>query len=280
MELPEVEDMFIFPPAGDDSISIGAAILAYLKIQKKRKGSTYIEPLKDLYLGEDITEKIEDFIANLDTSDYRIQKPENINEVAAYLLASNKIVARFAGRMEYGPRALGNRSILANPSDLLNVHRLNSAIKCRDFWMPFAGTILDKYEDKYIINPKKIRAPYMILSFDTVPENRKEIIAAIHQSDFTIRPQILDYETNPDYYEIIDKFAQLTGIGAVLNTSLNLHGHPIVNLPEEAFHLLQNSALEYMILGPYMLSKVTADDPLEVMEKYKSGKIAYSSDIK
>ncbi len=258
-ELDEVEDFFIFPAAGDDSISVGAAILGYVDMKKDRGESYSFEPLNTMYFGEPIDEHVERFVENMDKDAFIVTKPENINEEIANLLAQNEMVARCSGRMEYGPRALGNRSILANPSDFHNVQRLNFMIKCRDFWMPFAGTVLDKYAHRYLINPKNIKGHYMVIAFPTVPDNREQIQAAIHQSDFSMRPQILEREYNPDYYDIIEKFEEKTGIGAVLNTSLNLHGDAMVNLPEEAFHVLTHSGLTYLALNDYLIAKRNPD---------------------
>jgi len=244
-----IEEMFIFPASGDDNISIGAGILGSLDLGEKD-----IKPLRDLYLGEDISRQTEDFIKCLSNDRYEVTKHDDIADVASDLLSKNKVVARCAGRMEFGPRALGNRSLMANPSNLYNIQVLNKMIKCRDFWMPFAGTVLDKYADEYIVNHRE--APYMILAFDTKDDHWESIQGATHQADRSIRPQILKREWNPDYYDIIDRFRAKTGLGLILNTSLNLHGEPMVNTVEEAFSVLERSALEYLILeGGYLIRK-------------------------
>lgn len=256
-ELPGVENTFWFPAAGDDSVAIGAAILATIAHQKAKNLQPAIEPMTDPYWGEPVDAAIESFMNSYDFNGFSVEKPVNVNRSVAELLAKNEIIARCAGRMEYGPRALGNRSILANAGSLDNIQTLNAMIKNRDFWMPFAGTVLDRAQDRYLINPSHVPSPYMILSFDTVPENWTDIRAATHQADHTIRPQILTRTFNPDYYEILDHFEQITGVGAILNTSLNLHGDPMVNLPEEAIHVMTHSALKHLVLGPYLISKQT-----------------------
>ena len=258
IELDCVKDAFWFPAAGDDSIAVGAAILATVKLQKNRSSSVNISPMENIYWGEPIDTEIEKFIQTTDLNGIQVEKLNNIDEKVGNLLAENEIVARCTGRMEYGPRALGNRSILANPSSIENIQKLNAMIKCRDFWMPFAGTVLDSAVERYLINPKNVPSPYMILSFDTKPELRAQIKAATHQSDGTIRPQILTQEVNPSYYNVIKQFEAQTGIGALLNTSLNLHGDPVVNLPSEALHVLTHSALKYLALGHYLLTKEPA----------------------
>ena len=153
-----------------------------------------------------------------------------IEEKIADLLVSDGVVARCAGRMEFGARALGNRSILANPSDHRVVDVINRMIKSRDFWMPFAPTMLREREADYLVNPKGLASPYMMLAFPTNSKGRDEIVAAIHPQDGTARAHILDEAWNPAYYRVIREFERRTGIGAVLNTSFNLHGEPLVVL--------------------------------------------------
>src|SRR5439155_1574131 len=157
-----------------------------------------------------------------------------MNVKANMLLASDGVVARCAGRMEFGARALGNRSILANPSDHRVVPLINRMIKNRDFWMPFAPSVLREREADYLVNPKGLASPYMMLAFPTNPKRRDEIVAAIHPHDGTARAHILDETWNPGYHRVIREFERRTGIGAVLNTSLNLHGEPLVGSPAES----------------------------------------------
>jgi carbamoyltransferase len=184
-----------------------------------------------------------------------VSQPGNINLTIAKLLAENKIVARCSGRMEFGARALGNRSILANPSDFTNLNTINEAIKCCDFWMPFTPSILEEEMPRYIQNHDRIFAPYMCITFDSTPEARRDLRAALHPKDFTVRPQCVIKAWNPDYHEIISEFKRLTGIGGVLNTSFNLHGEPNVCSPADAIHTLDNSGLNYLAMGSYLLSK-------------------------
>lgn len=249
------DDIFVFPTAGDESVSIGAAYLAYAAHQRKKGKSVDIQPISDVYWGENIDGAIEKAVRDIDSDFFTVSKPQNIEEAAAELLAKNTIVGLCQGKMEYCPRALGNRSLLANPSDIRNVERLNDTIKRRDFWMPFALTVLKENEKEYIINPFNVPGHYMIMGFDTVPENRDRIIAGIHQADKTVRPQILEKSYNPRYHSIISKFKEKSGIGAVLNTSLNLHGEPMVNLPAEALTLMRNSDLSYLVLGDYLIAR-------------------------
>ena len=121
--------------------------------------------------------------------------------------------------------------------------------------MPFAPVIMKERENEYIINPKNVCAPYMMLSFET-SNKRGEYIAAVHQADLTVRPQIIEDGWNPEYYKILKEFERETGRGVLLNTSFNLHGYPIVYGPEEALWVFENSGLEYLALGNYLVYKV------------------------
>ena len=155
--------------------------------------------------------------------------------------------------MEFGQRALGNRSILADPSNPYIKQKINSAIKNRDFWMPFAPVILDKYEKKYLKNKKRIISKYMTIGYQSTKEGYNKLIAAAHPADKSLRAQILFKKDNPKLYKILNSFAKKTGVGGLLNTSFNLHGHPIVNSPEEAIYVLQNSELDGLLLNNFFI---------------------------
>jgi carbamoyltransferase len=249
-EIDEVEKLFVFPSCGDETNAIGAA-WAYLEDQGMYE---LIKPLQSMYLGVSPDERMFRQAEDLATSKgYKVYKPADVGLEVASLLARGEIVARCTGREEFGARALGNRSILADPSRPELVPVLNRAIKNRDFWMPFACTVLASHENRYIHNPKNFPAPYMILAFQS--RLTEEIIAGVHPNDGTIRPQVLSRETNPEYHHIIEEFARRTGRGAVLNTSFNLHGEPIVSSPLEAMDVFERSGLEHLNLGPYLIHK-------------------------
>jgi carbamoyltransferase len=182
-------------------------------------------------------------------------------EEIAVLLASKRIVARFAEAEEWGPRALGNRSILADPRDMGIIRKLNFAIKHRDFWMPFAASILEEDAARYLsgydpaANGQSGAPPlYMTEAYDTNQPAGEEIVAGTHPFDKTVRPQVVD-ALNPGYRDIIRAFKRRTGVGAVLNTSFNLHGYPIVGTPQLAVETLLNSELDALALGPYLVWK-------------------------
>lgn len=256
-ELKEVKEVFFMPSCGDESTSIGAAFLGYLQTCRGRGIKPKIAPIRDLYWGPDFSSKeIESFLKNEGfRKKYSIKKVDDPERVVAKFLAKGKIVARLRGRMEWGARALGNRSILVHPSLTEIVPVLNEQVKNRDFWMPFAPSILAERANDYLINPKKIPAPYMIIAFLTTPRGRKELRAAIHPYDFTVRPQIVEKSRNESYYRLIKEFEKITGVGAVLNTSFNLHGFPIVLGPKEAIYVFENSGLEYLVLENYLICK-------------------------
>lgn len=249
--LANVRDFFAMPSAGDESNAIGACFWGSLQLNGKFASWRSLKPLRDLYLGPEFT----DSEIQKSRKKYKVVKLKDPEARIAQMLKDGQIIARFAGRMEFGARALGNRSILADPTVPGLVNTINRQIKSRDFWMPFAPTILAEDANKYLRNPKKLSCPYMTIAFDTNPESRADLSGAIHSFDYTCRPQILSKVANPSYYNLIKNFKKLTGRGAILNTSFNLHGDPIVNSPQNALHTFDKSNLQYLVLNDYLISK-------------------------
>jgi carbamoyltransferase len=247
-----LRDLFVFPSCGDESNAVGAAYLAYMA-----RGGTAPQSFGPAYLGPSIEpEDVETVIRERDLAGrYRVSEHEQIEDRIADLLVSDGVVARCAGRMEFGARALGNRSILANPSDHRVVTLINKMIKNRDFWMPFAPSILREREADYIVNPKGFASPYMMLAFATNPKRRDEIVAAVHPQDGTARAHLVDEAWNPGYHRVIREFERRTGIGAVLNTSFNLHGEPLVGSAVDAVDTFERSGLPHLALGRWLISK-------------------------
>ncbi len=252
-----VRDLFVFPSCGDESNAAGAAYLGYLDLCGRAGRRPAPRPFGPAYLGPDLDDdEIASLIRTRDlAARYRVSEPASIEEKTADLLASDGVVARCTGRMEFGARALGNRSILANPSDPRVVGLINRMIKNRDFWMPFAPTVLREREGDYLVNPKGLASPYMMLAFPTNAKRRDEIMAAVHPHDGTARAHILDEAWNPEYYRVIREFERRTGIGAVLNTSFNLHGEPLVCSAEDAVDTFERSGLPHLALGRWLISK-------------------------
>ncbi len=253
LELDQVDDLFVMPSCSDESNSIGAAYYASNCLFKVSS----LKPLEHLYLGAIYDNDVIDAsVSNfLFTNKVTVKKCDNINTVIANLLSDGKIVARYSGREEFGARALGNRSILSDPSKIENIVKINKMIKQRDFWMPFAGSFCNDDVNGLISNPKSHYAPYMVITFDTT-DSVENFIAATHPYDKTIRPQMVSESVNPNYYSIINEFQEKTKKkSGVLNTSFNLHGHPIVSSPVDALEVFDKSGLENIAVGDYIIIK-------------------------
>lgn len=256
-ELNGVDSFFVPPSGGDESLSIGAA---YKLLEDRwRVGRMRMEdigPLTHAYLGPAYDRRR--ILAAVEASNAGggcvIRTGASANDVAG-LLADGKVVARLCGRMEFGARALGNRSILADPRDRRVVKKVNEKIKSRDFWMPFCPSILEERASDYLVNPKGFKAPFMTLAFDTRSAGRNELIAALHPADFTARPNLVSAEVNPEYHAVIKAFEKLTGTGAVLNTSLNRHGHPIDCTPEDGLSTFANSGLDAIVMEDVLITR-------------------------
>ncbi|MGH8059707.1 MAG: carbamoyltransferase C-terminal domain-containing protein, partial [Candidatus Entotheonellia bacterium] len=257
LEMPEVEDMFVFPSCGDETNAVGAAYWVYADERRKSGEPIDIAPLSDLYWGktwedDDIEQAISAFAF---AEKVRVETPADIERRVAELLAHGEVVARVKGRMEFGARALGNRSILANPSDPQVIKTINEMIKKRDFWMPFAPSVTAERVRDYISKPKDVPAPYMILAFDSVPAKESVFPAGIHPYDRTARPQEVTEQHNPSYHRLIRYYGEMTGEEIILNTSFNVHGLPIAYTPQQALMTLDNSGLQYLAIGSFLLSK-------------------------
>lgn len=259
-ELSAVRSLTVAPSCGDESLAIGAAAYGYSVL--KAGDLSELEVLKDLYLGsecsDDTVKQAIDSYPYVEKCDVEYFEPngaDTIEKAVARVLAGNDVVGRFKGRAEWGARALGNRSILANPSSRDNVRLINEMIKNRDFWMPFATSILFEESDEYLVNPKNVYAPFMAITFETKERAHRELPAALHPYDQTSRPQMVKREVNPEYHALISHFSELTGISGVLNTSFNLHGEPNVETPTDALRTFEHSGLRYLALGNYLLKK-------------------------
>jgi carbamoyltransferase len=251
-ELPEVEDVFFYPAADDGGTPVGAALEVYHRLCEKRGLRPGKSVLADLYYGQEFADS--DIEAAIAASPYHgsaAEIPEGMAEAVSEMLVQGKIVARFDGRDEWGPRALGNRSILADPRDLRVIRKINFAIKQRDFWMPFAVSLFEEDLHHYLLNGRPAR--YMIEAFDTTPRG-EDLVAGTHPFDRTARPQTVN-DWNPGWRRIIEGFRDRTGVGGVLNTSFNLHGFPIVGTPEAALYTFENSALDALAIGNWLITR-------------------------
>ncbi len=251
-EIKKLKKLFVGGSASDESLCISSAICLREDMLKDKKD---FKRITNLYLGPSSSYEEENkIVKKLDKKKYKIVFGTNENLIVKKLL-EGKIIGRCVGRMEFGQRALGNRSILADPRNILIKEKINAAIKNRDFWMPFAPIILDKVSKKYIENPKNLESPFMTIGFKTTKKGYENMIAASHIADKSARPQILKKKDNFKLYNLINKFYEKSGCGALLNTSFNLHGYPIVNTPKDAFYVFKNSDLDILILNNFMIFK-------------------------
>jgi carbamoyltransferase len=242
-EIKNLKDIFISASGGDESLSIGCCY--YMNKDKKNY------PLENLYLGF----KEKNININKISKKNSIKSIKNSNEIVRRLI-NGEILGMFNDRAEFGARALGNRSILARPDLKGTVKKINEAVKNRDFWMPFAVTILNEHHKNFIINKKSLKSSHMTMGFDTVKSNLKFIVSGTHPYDETVRPQILERDFNPKYYDLINRFYKKTKIPALLNTSLNLHGKPTVNCLDQAIFTLNNSKLDCLVVNyKYLITK-------------------------
>ncbi|MBF0343329.1 MAG: carbamoyltransferase [Nitrospirae bacterium] len=265
-EIENVKNLCVAPTSGDGSLSIGGCYYMIDRIcEQNGIEKNSIKPLESVYLGPEYSkDEIDNAISKHDLSGkYRLAKNITDDFIVEHL-CQDKVIARFSGKMEFGQRALGNRSIIANPSNIKMIRKLNTKIKFRDFWMPFTPTILDSHENRYIINPKQLRSPFMTLAFNTTELFQEKAPAAIHPADDTARPQILERTHNPKYYDLIKAFEQRTGIGALLNTSMNLHGEPMVCSPDDAIHTFLNSEIDVLLFDHIAIMRDSDKNPLNV----------------
>jgi carbamoyltransferase len=251
LELPEVEDMYVFPSCGDESNSIGAA--CYLAAQSGQQ----VQPLGPVYYGQPISDEEAELELGpgARAGAFQATHVHRIEALVAKKLAEGKIVARANGATEFGARALGNRSILARADSPMAVRTINEMVKNRDFWMPFAPSVLAERASDYYDKPKPVASPYMMFAFRSKPEKRSVFAAAQHPYDFTTRPHEVTEAHNPAYYRLLKEYEARTGEGILLNTSFNLHGEPIVYRARDAVDVFLRSGLEYMALGNWWVEK-------------------------
>lgn len=248
-ELRDVAKFEAFPSCGDETLPFGA----YYLEAARRFGNEKVKGLRHLYLGDVIDATQAERL--LQASRFSYERPPDMARAVAELLAAGHPVARSSGAMEFGARALGNRSILADPMRPDVVRVINRMVKKRDFWMPFAPLLLADKQDRYLLNPKRHKSPYMMMTFDTQSAALGDVIAAVHNADLTCRAQLLEQGQNPEMEAVLQAFEALTGRSVILNTSFNLHGFPVVRDAADALHVFENSGLKYLVLGPCLVTK-------------------------
>ncbi|MFH1857714.1 MAG: carbamoyltransferase C-terminal domain-containing protein [Candidatus Omnitrophota bacterium] len=244
IEHPRVKQLFVQPAADDSGTPLGAA--AFVAAQE----GDAIEPMRHVYLGPEYTSQ--EIKTQLEASGTSYTCHEAIEEVAAELLAKGEVVAWFQGAMEFGPRALGNRSILANPAKKGIADTVNEMIKYRERWRPFCPSILPEHAADILgsMHP----SPFMTFSFAVNPSWKERIPEVVHV-DGTTRPQIVDPETNARYYRLLKIFHQKTGLPVLLNTSLNRRGEPMICSPKDALEMFYGSGLRYLVMDNFLVTK-------------------------
>jgi carbamoyltransferase len=246
------DEIFIQPAAGDSGSAMGAALYVYhCLLGKPRK---FI--LEHVYWGKEYTSKeIETFLTGSGLSYQFIDDENNLIELVAQAIADGKIIGWFQGKGEWGPRALGNRSILADPRDERMKDIVNIKIKFREPFRPFAPTVLaEQAEELFELDGYARQYPFRFMLY-TVLVKKKEQIPAVTHVDGTSRIQIIGRPENPLYYRLIERFYQKTKVAALLNTSFNLKGEPIVNSPQDAFDTFSKSGMDMLVLGKFILTK-------------------------
>ena len=245
-EIPGIEKIFVHPAMGDDGCCVGAALLL---TEEKQGLKPYV--LQDAYLGPGFTD--EEIEEALKQENLAPEKPDDLEKSVAKLLVEGKIVARFNGRMEYGPRALGNRSILYHAKDPSVNLWLNTQLKRTEF-MPFAPATLYEQREKCYKNiaGTEHSSQFMTITFDCTEFMIEKCPAAVH-IDNTARPQLVRREINESFYRIIEEFYKLTGNPSIINTSFNMHEEPIVCTPLDAIRAFKLGHLHYLAIGPYLI---------------------------
>lgn len=250
-EIEGVNHIFVYPNMGDGGCGTGAAL--YHSWPGGTKPS-----IENAYYGPDYS--AEEMKAALEKGGLSFTEPENYAEEVAKHIHNGKVVARFNGRMEYGPRSLGNRSILYHAREPEVNQWLNKRLGRTEF-MPFAPVTLFEARERFYKNIKGAEhtAEFMTITFDCTDEMRKECPAAVHV-DGTARPQLVKREQNQGYYDIIKEYEKLSGVPCLINTSFNMHEEPIVCSPDDAVRAFLDGKLDYLAIGPYLAKHPESED--------------------
>ncbi len=245
MLIKKFENVFFMPAAGDDGGSIGAAKYVWHSIL----GNNKREQLRHLLYGPEYSDdEIKDFLER-NKIKYREADEKELPKITARYIADNKIVGWFQGRMEFGPRALGSRSILANATNPEMKDIVNKRVKHREEFRPFAPALLKENAKKYL--DLKGEAPFMIFTTDV---KTKDIPAVTHV-DGTARPQTVDKAITPRYYNVIKEFGRITGTPVIMNTSFNVRGMPIVCSPKDAYDCFKGTGIDVLVMGNCIIKK-------------------------
>jgi carbamoyltransferase len=240
------EDLYVMPAAGDNGTSIGAAYYVYNHVLRRPDRYHHSNP----FLGPEYSnEEIESLLRECKL---RYERSERIETDAAALLREGKIVGWFQGRMEIGPRALGNRSILADPTLPNMKDKINAEVKHREAFRPFAPSATAECRSRYF--EIEVEAPFMLKVCQVRPEYRDKLPAITHV-DGSARLQTVRRETNPRYHRLLEEFGKLSGIPVVLNTSFNIMGEPVVESPVQAIRCFASTGLDVLAIGDFIVHK-------------------------
>ena len=251
-EMNEVENIFIQPAMGDAGLSLGAAMMHDISLHKDV--STELYRFKTTFIGPDYADEVESFVKTVG-AEFEVRLMDQPAKEIAQLINDNVIIGFWHGAMEWGPRALGHRSMILNTFDRKVNDTLNQRLNRTEF-MPFAPSVIDYMVKTYMpaYEENCPAADYMTITYDVDPKYHEQLQAVVHV-DGTARPQVVTKETNPYYYDIIDEFYKLSGCGAIVNTSFNVHEEPIVSTPATAFKALKDDRIDVLILDNYLLRK-------------------------
>ncbi|ELZ24454.1 carbamoyl transferase [Haloterrigena salina JCM 13891] len=245
-ESPLVDDVFVQPVAHDAGLALGAGW--------SQQPPSAVDRQTDVYLGPEYdTAAIRSI---LETNKLAYAEPDGLERYVAERLADGDLVGWFQGRMELGPRALGARSILADPRTAASRDRVNRFVKHREEWRPFAPSMLESAAEEYLIDGGP--APFMIDAYDIRPEKTDDLEAVLHPADDSTRPQTVREDQHQRYHRLISEFADITGVPVVLNTSFNDHAEPIVRTPTQAIKDFYGMGLDVLVLEDFVIEKRTS----------------------
>ena len=246
------ENVYIHPAPGDDGGCVGAAYWAYNHVLDQPRGPA----LDHAYLGSEYTDaEIEEFLTKNDIAFEKIEDDEEFYEFVAQSLVDGMVCGWYRGRFEWGPRALGARSIIADPRKAEMKEKLNSKIKFREAFRPFAPSVLEERANEFFEIPeaeKHFPARFM-LYVTPVREEKRDVLPAITHEDGSGRLQTVFKDTNPGYHRMIERFGEITGVPVIMNTSFNLKGEPIVEHPSHAFNTFSLSGMDLLFLNNYVV---------------------------
>ena len=241
-----IDNLFVQPAASDDGVALGAALVPFLENGQRLP----LNPMRHAYLGPAFDD--EAIESALRTYKIRYTSLSDPAATAAEFLVEGKILGWFQGRMEFGPRALGSRSIIADPRDPEMNAKVNNAVKFREWWRPFAPSFKKEAAPEYL--ESAYDSPFMILTAQ-VRQEKRLVIPSVTHVDGSARPQTVEKEINPLYYRLIDQFGQRTGVPVIMNTSFNLRGEAIVHTPTDALRTFFSSGMDALVIGSFLVEK-------------------------